>query len=94
MEPKKTTSSTTSTLPHEINLNNRTELKITGVFEVVSATTSAIIAKTSAGGLAITGENLKILNLNNHEKTIEIRGVVNEIKYNQKKKKFLEKVFR
>lgn len=86
--------STATSLPHEIVLNNRTNLKISGIIEVISATATVVYAKSSAGGLIITGENLKIQNLNNEEKTLEINGVVNEIKYNQKKKKFLDKLFK
>lgn len=94
METKKSSSQNITTIPHEIILTNRSSLKITGVVEVVSATANVIFAKTSAGDLTVTGENLKILNLNNQEKTLDTQGVVNEIKYNQKKKKILEKIFK
>lgn len=92
MDNKKT--SVATSLPHEITLNNRTNLKISGIIEVISATATVVFAKSSAGGLIITGENLKIQNLNNEEKNLEINGVINEIKYNQKKKKFLDKLFK
>ena len=94
MENKKTGTTQNVSLPHEINLNNRTDLKITGIIEVISATNLQVFAKTSAGDLLVCGENLKILNLNNQDKTLEIQGIINEIKYTQKKKKFLEKVFK
>ena len=94
MENKKSTTTQNVSLPHEISLKNRTDLKITGALEVLSATTSIIFTKTTTGALTITGDNLKIINLNNQEKTLEIQGMVNEIKYNQKKKKLLEKVFK
>ena len=93
MENKKTTSPV-STLPHEIILNNRSLLKITGIIEVITATPVTILLKSSAGEIIINGESLKIQNLNNQDKTIEIQGIINEIKYNKKQKKLLEKIFK
>ena len=94
MDNKRANSTQTTTLPHEISMKNRTDLKISGVLEVISATNLNVSLKTSTGGLLISGENLKILNLNNQDKTLDVQGVVNELKYDQKKKKILEKLFK
>ena len=94
METKKTHNQQAIDTPHEISLKNRNEMKITGVTEVLTATVQSIVIKTSAGVLAIGGENLRIQNLNKAEKTVELNGSINEIKYNQKKKKLFEKIFK
>lgn len=80
--------------PHEIELKNRKQLKISGVLEVAMATTSLITLKTHNGVLSIGGADLKIKNLNEVEKKVEIDGNVYELKYNDKKKKLLSKVFK
>lgn len=81
-------------LPHDLELKSRKDLHITGIIEVISATTGAISLKTNAGPMTILGNTLKIKNLNNTEKHIDIEGEINEIKYSQKKKKILQKVFK
>ena len=81
-------------ITHDIELKNRKDLHITGVLEVVSATSGLINLKTSAGLLIVGGSDLKIKNLLETEKKVDIEGLINEIKYNEKKKKLFEKVFK
>ena len=79
---------------HDLELYSRKNLHITGVVEVISATTSLITTKTTGGPLAIHGSDLKIKNLNNTQQEVDIEGNINEIKYEVKKKKLLEKIFK
>lgn len=81
-------------IPHDLELKNRKDLHMTAINEVVSATTTAIHLKSVVGLITIIGNNLKIKNLNHSDKFIDIEGEINEIKYNQKKKKILQKVFK
>ena len=83
-----------NTLPSDIILKSRKELHISGVIEVVSATTSLITIKTSLGGLIIGGLDLKIKNLTATAQEVDITGDINEIKYSAKKRKLLQKVFK
>ena len=93
MEKKERNSSDTP-LSHLLELSNRKSLHISGVLEVIAATDKMINLSTNAGPLMINGSDLKIKNLNNADKKIEINGEINELKYSDRKKKFLEKVFK
>ena len=53
----------------------RKSLKITGVNEVISATTTEIIAKTECGPLNISGSGLRVKSLLIAEKILEAEGV-------------------
>lgn len=90
----KTSKQPENALPHDIELKNKKLLKISGVKEVVMATSSNINLQTYGGPLNINGADLKIKNLNEVEKKIEIEGSIFELKYADKKKKFLNKVFK
>ena len=79
---------------NDIILNDRKNLHITGVLEVISATKSLITMKTTGGNLSINGSEMKIKNLLNQQQEVDIEGFINEIKYDAKKKKFFEKVFK
>lgn len=81
-------------LNHNLELISRKKLHITGVNEVISATDKLISLKTECGPLSITGTDLKIINLFNVDKKVDVEGEINEIKYTEKKKKFFDKVFK
>lgn len=83
-----------SIVAHTLSLKDRTELFITGILEVISATESLVNLKSSHGPITITGSKLKIKNLNAGSKELSIEGEVSEIKYNNGKKRFLEKCFK
>jgi len=84
----------TNSLPHDLELHSRKSLHITGVIEVLSATATLVTIKTTGGPLSIHGTEMKIKNLNNTQQEVDIEGNINEIKYEVKKKKFFEKVFK
>ena len=81
-------------IDHKLELNARRSLKITGVAEVVSATTTEIIAKTECGPLAITGTGLKVKNLLIGEKILEAEGEIAKIEYAKAKKGFFSKIIK
>lgn len=81
-------------LAHDIILKDRKDLKLSGIQEVLSVTTNAINLQTNGGPLAISGSNLKIKNLSQDQKEVEIEGEIDEIKYCKRKRKFFEKVFK
>lgn len=80
--------------PHEINLKDRNILKMTGIIEVVSATPSTITTKTEYGGLLILGSDLRVNLLDIESKVVEIVGDINELKYQNHKKSFLQRLFK
>lgn len=79
---------------HSISLINREDLSVSGVLEVLSATENSINIKSSYGPITITGTKLKIKNLNETSKEVQLQGHILEIKYNNGKKRFLEKCFK
>ena len=81
-------------IEHKLEVNARRNLKITGVNEVVSATTSEIIAKTECGPLSITGQNLKVKSLLINEKILEAEGDIAKIEYAKAKKNFFQKIIK
>lgn len=78
----------------DITLHSRKELHVTGVIEVLTATSSLISIKSTLGGLFISGADLKIKNLTSNSQEVDISGEISEIKYNSKKNKLFDKVFR
>ena len=78
----------------DIILHSRKELHVTGVFEIISATTNNITIKSTLGGLIVNGTDLKIKNLTSNSQEVDICGDINEIKYTSRKKKLFEKVFK
>ena len=81
-------------IEHKLELNARRSLKITGVTEVVSATTTEIIAKTECGPLNITGVGLRVKSLLIAEKILEAEGEIAKIEYAKAKKGFLSKIIK
>ncbi len=80
--------------PHEMIMKDRNQLKMTGVIEVISATSNLINTKTECGPLTILGHDLRVNLLDIESKIVEIIGEINEIKYIANKKSFFQKVFK
>jgi len=81
---------------HQLTMENRKKLKITGVSDVDSFSDTSVCADTSMGKLTVKGENLKISRLNTEEGELVIDGKVNSMEYTKKKEKgnFFENIFR
>ena len=50
-------------LPHKLTLNERKNLTVTGVTEVVSFDETAVIARTELGTLVVQGKGLQLKTL-------------------------------
>ena len=81
------------TIPNEINIVDRKNINLTGVKEVISATTSQVLIKTELGPIQITGSDLKITSLNEETSTVQITGELQELKYTNKKS-LLQRMFK
>lgn len=81
---------------HTICMENQTNLRITGVLEVVSATDKGILCKLSNSHLQILGENLRVEKLSPEENLLTAVGTICGIKYlgGQKNSNFFKKIFR
>jgi len=78
---------------HVINLDNREKGNITGVIKVISSNNVQLLLETSAGGLTIMGNELKILKFNADEGYLSFEGTINSVKYSAPKVSFIKKIF-
>ena len=84
-------------LPHNLVLENREKLSLTGVTDVDSFDENTIVAYTDYGELTIGGENLHICKLNIEDGELKIEGTVSSLNYLSNKPKsqgLFAKVFR
>lgn len=78
-------------------LKSRKELSINGVKEIVSFDDTAVNLQTVMGGLAVRGENLKILFFNTEKEEAGLVGKINAVYYTNDsngKESFLKKLFK
>jgi sporulation protein YabP len=84
---------------HQLKLNNRRLLEITGVKEVDSFDNEEFLLETVMGYLIIRGQNLQLKNLDVSEGVVAIKGKVYEVSYvdehsQEKAKGFFSKLFK
>lgn len=84
---------------HQLKINNRRLLEITGVKEVDSFDNEEFLLETVMGYLIIRGQNLQLKNLDVGDGVVSIKGKVYEISYvdehqQEKAKGFFSKLFR
>ncbi len=74
-------SKNSKTTPHQLTLDNRKLLILTGVAEVDSYDEKSITAYTDLGELCIKGENLNIKKLNLEMGELEVDGLISSLCY-------------
>lgn len=79
---------------HEIYLNQRKELKISGVTQATSATESVATLETVMGGMTIKGKKIHVEKLDTQSGEMVLVGEFCEIKYLPAKKPFLKRLFK
>ena len=70
-------------LPHKLTLNERKQLTVTGVTEVISFDETAVVANTQAGTLVVQGENLQLKTLLPEGGQVVVDGTVSALVYEQ-----------
>lgn len=70
-------------LPHKLSLNERRELTMTGVTEVVSFEDSAVVLRTSLGTLIVQGSGLQLKTLSLEGGQVAIDGSVSGLIYEE-----------
>ena len=81
---------------HSFLLENRSELKLTGVTDVDSFDEETISTYTDYGCLTISGSNLHIEELNLENGKLNVKGEVTALVYSSKTKKndnFFKRIF-
>lgn len=70
-------------LPHKLSLNERRELTMTGVTEVVSFEENAVVLRTSLGTLIIQGKNMQLKTLSLEGGQVAVDGEVSSLVYEE-----------
>lgn len=69
--------------PHRLSLNERKELSVTGVTEVVSFDEETVVLRTALGTLIIQGSGLHLNNLSLNGGQVEVSGTVSTLVYQE-----------
>ena len=70
-------------LPHRLSLNERRELTMTGVTEVVSFEESAVVLRTALGTLLVQGRSLQLKTLSLEGGQVAVDGEVSALIYEE-----------
>ena len=84
-------------LPHQLVVNDREQLTVSGVSDVDRFDDAVILAHTSVGDLTIRGEKLRIDRLNIDTGDLSVGGRIDQLEYTESvsgKGGFLGKWFR
>lgn len=71
------------TLPHKLTLNQREDLTLTGVTEVVSFDDNSVILKTHLGTLIVHGRDLLLKTLSLEGGNVAVSGQVSALIYEE-----------
>ena len=69
--------------PHKLTLNERKNLTMAGVTEVVSFEETAVVLKTSLGLLTVQGQELKLKTLSLEGGQVEVDGDISALLYEE-----------
>ena len=70
-------------MPHRLTLNERRQLSMTGVSEVVSFDDTAVVLRTELGTLVIQGQQLQLKTLSLDGGQVVVEGSVSALHYEQ-----------
>lgn len=72
-------------LPHKLTLNERKNLTMTGVTEVVSFDENAVVLRTGLGSLVVHGSTLQLKTLSPEGGQVTINGTITALIYEEPK---------
>jgi sporulation protein YabP len=70
-------------LPHKLTLNERKNLTMTGVTEVVSFDEASVVLRTALGTLEVQGENLQLKTLSIDGGQVAVDGHITALYYEE-----------
>ena len=70
-------------LPHRLTLNDRRQLAMTGVSEVVNFDENAVVLRTQMGTLVIQGQELQLKTLSPEGGKVEVEGTICAMHYQE-----------
>ena len=71
------------TLPHKLVLNERSQLTMSGVSEVVSFDDSVVVLRTALGVLTVQGKDLQLKNLSLDGGNVAVDGHIAALYYEE-----------
>ena len=74
------------TLPHELRLDNRSKLSVSGVSEVESFDETTVVLHTARGVLIIRGVNLHLQTLSIDGGQVAVSGTIDSLSYEEPQK--------
>lgn len=74
------------TLPHELRLDNRSKLSVSGVSEVESFDETTVVLHTARGVLITRGENLHLQTLSIDGGQVAVSGTIDSLSYEEPQK--------
>ncbi len=82
--------------PHNLILDNRKKLSISGVNDVSCFNEETVSLTTEMGGLVVRGTDLHISKLNLETGEVEVEGTINSLQYIQirQNKSFMQRIFK
>ena len=72
-----------NTLPHKLTLNERNQLTVTGVTEVLNFDATAVIARTELGTLVVQGKDLQLKTLMPEGGQVAVEGRISALVYEE-----------
>ena len=81
-------------LPHKLTLNERKNLTITGVTEVVSFDEGTVILKTGLGTLIVQGKDLQLKTLSLDGGQVAVDGQIASLHYEEPRGGLMSRLFR
>ena len=75
-------------LPHRLSLNERKELSMTGVTEVVSFDDTAVVLRTQLGMLMVHGQQLQLKTLSLEGGQVAVDGNISALIYEEPRQTF------
>ena len=70
-------------LPHRLTLDERRQLMVSGVTEVVSFDENTVVLTTDMGTLMVGGSQLQLRNLSGESGQVVVEGTVSAISYEE-----------
>lgn len=70
-------------MPHKLTLNERQQLTVTGVAEVVSFEDTAVVLRTGLGTLVVQGRDLQLKELSVTGGEVQVVGTVSSLLYEE-----------
>lgn len=83
-------------MDNKLTLTNRKNLCITGIEKVVGISDSELLVEVDGVALSVQGSNMEVKKLDVESGILEVDGMINNIKYFDKKQKlsFIKRIFK